>query len=464
MSEKQTTISTAVHLSGVGLHTGCLVNMRFVPAPENHGYVFKRIDLEGQPMIEADADWVVDISRGTTLGKNGATIATVEHALAALRGSNIDNILIEIDGPEIPIMDGSAMPFMDALATVQVVEQDAPRKYYELTQSIRFYDPEKDVEIIAIPNDTFRVTTMIDYQSPVLGTQHATLNSIEEFKTEIAACRTFCFLHELEILLNNNLIKGGDLSNAIVVVDKEIDELELKKLSKIFGKSDISVAKEGILNNIELRFQNEPARHKLLDVVGDLALVGQHIKAHIVASKPGHSSNVAFAKTIKSHIKKNRNKLLVPQVNPNQVPVYDVNQIMAILPHRHPFVLVDKVLEMTDTHVVGVKSVTFNEYFFQGHFPNNPVMPGVLIIEAMAQTGGILCLNTMDDPKNYWTYFLKIDNAKFKDKVVPGDLLVFRLDLTAPIRRGICQMHGIAYVGEKIVAEADLMAQLAKKS
>lgn len=463
MIEKQTTIAKPVSISGVGLHTGKEVTLTFLPAPANFGYKFKRVDLDGQPEIPADADLVTDVSRGTTLELNGVKVQTVEHTLAALVGLRIDNVLIELDDSEPPILDGSSIQFIEALETVGTVELDAERQYFRIPETIRFYDPKKDVEIVATPFEDYRVTVMIDYKSPVLGTQHASILKLDEFKKEIASSRTFCFLHELQMLLDNNLIKGGDLSNAIVVVDRLVTEVELEKLSGVFHKKNIQVRSEGILNNVELRHQNEPARHKLLDVIGDLALVGKPIKGHIFASKPGHSSNVEFAKMLRQAMKKHKTKLDVPAYHPAQKPVFDVNDIMKILPHRYPFVLVDKIVEMSETHIIGVKSVTFNEPFFMGHFPGNPVMPGVLQIEAMAQTGGILCLMAQDEPSNYWTYFLKIDNCKFKDKVVPGDTLVFRLDLTEPIRRGICKMKGCGYVGDKMVVEAELMAQLVKK-
>ncbi len=464
MSEKQRTIGSPVSISGVGIHTGAMVNMTFKPAPVNHGFVFKRIDLDGQPEIPALVDFVVDTSRGTTLQKGNARVHTVEHTLAALVGMQLDNLLIELDGPETPIADGSSIEFIRALEPAGIVEQDALRNYLEITENFHFYDPTKDVEITIMPHDHYRISVLIDYDSPVLGTQHATLNHIADFKDEISSCRTFCFLHELQMLLDHNLIKGGDLNNAIVVVDKVVDDEELNELAKAFNKPRMEVRKEGILNNVELRFVNEPARHKLLDVVGDLALLGRPIKGHVIASKPGHAGNVDFCKNLKASLKKKVQKRDIPRYDPDVEPIFDVNKIMEFLPHRYPFLLVDKIIELSENHVVGVKNVSMNEPHFMGHFPNNPVMPGVLSIEAMAQTGGILCLSLMDDPGGYWTYFLKIDNAKFKDKVVPGDTLIFKLVLKEPIRRGICQMYGQAFVGNKLVLEADLMAQLVKKT
>lgn len=465
MNAKQTTLKGPVTVVGVGLHTGAQVTMTFKPAAENHGYKFQRIDLDGSPIIDADVDLVTDTSRGTTITQNGASVSTIEHTLAALAGLEIDNVLIEINGPEAPIMDGSSMPFIEDIEKVGILQQEADREYFVIPNNLYYSEADRQVEMTAMPYiDDYRVTVMVDYNSPVLGSQHATLSSISEFKKEIASCRTFCFLHELEMLLKHNLIKGGDLNNAIVVVDKVVSDDELEHLAKLFNRKKIEVAREGILNNIELRYQNEPARHKLLDVVGDLALIGMPLKGHIMAARPGHAANVAFAKKIKALIKKERAKKNIPVYNPSIPPVYDINAITNILPHRQPFLLIDKITELSSKHVVGIKNVTMNEEFFKGHFPGNPVMPGVLQIEAMAQTGGILALSTVPDPENYWTYFMKIENARFKDKVLPGDTIIFRLDLMAPIRRGICQMRGTAFVGDKIVMEAELMAQIVRKS
>ncbi len=462
MNVKQRTIKGEISVTGVGLHTGVNVTLTFCPAPENHGFKFQRVDLPDQPMIDADCDNVTDTARGTTITQNGASVSTIEHVMASLVGMDLDNILLKVNGPEVPIMDGSAIKFVDALEQVGFALQTADREYFTIPHNIIYNEPERSVEIVAMPLDDYRFTCMIDYNSPVLGSQHAGITSISEFKKEIASCRTFCFLHELEYQLQHNLIKGGDLNNAIVIVDKEVSKDELQHLAKIFNREVIEVAPQGILNNMELRYQNEPARHKLLDMIGDLALVGVHLKGHIMAARPGHAANIAFAKKIKAAIKKERTKKKVHVYDVNVKPLYDVIDIMKILPHRQPFLFLDKVLELSKTHVVGVKNVTMNEEFFKGHFPEAPVFPGVIQIEAMAQTGGILVLSTVPDPQNYLTYFLKIDNVRFRAQVLPGDTIVFRCDLIEPMRRGIAQMKGVGMVGDKIVMEAEMMAQIVK--
>jgi UDP-3-O-[3-hydroxymyristoyl] N-acetylglucosamine deacetylase/3-hydroxyacyl-[acyl-carrier-protein] dehydratase len=464
MIKKQRTIKEPITISGVGLHSGETVNISFLPALENHGYKFRRTDLDGMPIVEADIFNVVDTSRGTSIEQNGVRIQTIEHTLAAIAGLEIDNILIDIDRPEPPINDGSSKLFVEALLKAGIVEQNAEKKYFQITENIIYNDPLKKVEIIAIPAEEFKVSVMIDFETNVLGTQNASIVNLNQFYEEISSCRTFVFLHELEHLVNNNLIKGGDLNNAIVFVNRVISDEELSRLAKLFEREKVAVLKEGILNNLELRYQNEPARHKLLDVIGDLALIGTPLKAHIIATRPGHHSNVEFAKKIRQFIRQTRNKKDTFQYNPDAKPIYDINQIKSIIPHRYPFLLVDKVLDISDNHIVGLKNVTMNEGFFTGHFPHEPVMPGVLQVEAMAQTGGIFFLHSKINPESYNTYFLRIDNAKFKHKVVPGDTLIFDLKLIAPIRRGICQMKGTAYVGNKIVMEAELTAQITKNS
>ncbi len=457
--DKQRTIDKETSIEGVGLHTGQKVKLTFKPAPDNHGIVFQRIDLEGQPKVSAIADNVTEVERGTTIEKNTAKVNTVEHVMASLVALKVDNCLIELNGQEVPIMDGSSKPFVELLKSVGTKEQTEARKYYVVKEPIIYKDEARGVELMVVPDDKYSVTAMIDYNSPVLGTQHANLDNLDDFEENIASSRTFCFLHELELLLNHNLIKGGDLSNAIVVVDKVVSQDELDKLASLFNRDRVEVKSEGILNNVELRHQNEPARHKLLDVVGDLGLVGVPIKGKIIAKKPGHAANVEFAKLIRKKMEAEKGS--APRFDLTKT-YYDVNKIMELLPHRPPFLMVDRIIEMEKERIVGCKNITINETFFQGHFPGKPVFPGVLQLEAMAQVGGILALSQVPDPENYLTYFMKIDKVKFRQQVVPGDTIVFELNFVTPFRRGIVHMAGYAYVGDKIVSEAEMMAQLAK--
>lgn len=457
----QTTITKEVSLVGVGLHTGKEVTLTFRPAEQNNGYTFKRVDLEGTPIIEADASYVTSTQRGTVLEKNGVTIQTCEHVLAALVGLEIDNVCIELDASEPPIMDGSSKFFVEALESVGIVELDAKREVYIVKEVISYVDEETGSEITIIPAEEYQVTAMVDFGTKVLGTQNANLQHLSDFKTEIADSRTFSFLHEIEMLLENGLIKGGDLNNAIVYVDKELSPATMERLKVAFKKDNITIKPNGILDNLTLHHPNEAARHKLLDVIGDLALIGTRLKGKVIANKPGHYVNTQFAKKM-AKIIKNERRNYVPEVDLFATPVKDINQIMEMLPHRPPFLLVDRILELSDVHVIGLKNVTMNEPFFVGHFPGAPVMPGVLQIEAMAQTGGILVLSTVPDPENYLTYLLKIDNVRYKHQVVPGDTLIFKLDLMQPIRRGICQMQGRAYANGKLVTEAEIMAQIIK--
>ena len=459
---KQTTISKPISLSGVGIHTGKEVTLTFKPAPANHGYSFCRVDLEGMPIIEANANLVVNTQRGTNLQKNGVSIQTSEHVLAALVGLEIDNILIELDASEPPIMDGSSKYFVDALLKAGISEQDVERYEYVVHENISFVDEETGSDITVIPSNSYQVTTMVDFGTKVLGTQNATLKKISDFKDEFAHARTFSFLHEIETLLEDGLIKGGDLNNAIVYVDKELSEETMQKLCAAFNRDSIAVKPNGILDNLTLKYPNEAARHKLLDVIGDLALVGCRIRGKVIANKPGHEINTNFAKKLAKIIKQEKRNR-IPMFDLNAEPLMDVNAIMKVIPHRPPFLLVDKILELSDTHIVGMKSITMNEPYFEGHFPGQPVMPGVLQIESMAQAGGVLVLNTVPDPENYLTFFMKIENAKFKYPVVPGDTLVFKMELLSPIRRGICHMQATAYSRGRITTEAEMMAQIVRK-
>jgi UDP-3-O-[3-hydroxymyristoyl] N-acetylglucosamine deacetylase/3-hydroxyacyl-[acyl-carrier-protein] dehydratase len=461
--QNQKTIKNEKTLRGVGLHTGKEVVLTFKPAPENHGYAFVRVDLEGSPVIVPKAEYVVDTQRGTNLEKNGVSIHTSEHVLAAAVGLGITNLIIDIDAAEPPIMDGSSKYFVDALEAAGIVEQEMPIEEYIVKEIISYKEEATGSEIMIMPSEEYQVTAMVDFGTQILGTQNANINSLSEFKEEISNARTFSFLHELEMLLDNNLIKGGDLNNAIVYVDKEISEETMTKLKTAFGKDKIEVNANGILDNLTLHWANEAARHKLLDVIGDLALVGMRIRGKVIANKPGHSINTKFAKKLANIIKQEkRNK--VPQYDLSLPPLMDIYKIMEILPHRPPFLLIDSILELSDTHVVGMKNVSMNEPFFIGHFPEAPVMPGVLQIEAMAQCGGVLVLSTVPDPENYLTYFMKMDNVKFKQKVLPGDTLIFKAELISPIRRGICHMQAYGYANNKLVVEAALMAQIAKKN
>jgi UDP-3-O-[3-hydroxymyristoyl] N-acetylglucosamine deacetylase/3-hydroxyacyl-[acyl-carrier-protein] dehydratase len=464
MNNKQHTIAKEVSISGVGLHTGVEAKLTFVPAPTNHGIKFQRIDLEGEPIANADVDNVVDTSRGTTIEENGARINTVEHVMAALVGLEIDNILIKIDGPEPPIMDGSSIQFINILKSAGLVEQEAHRKFFDIIEEVRYKDMDSGAEIAALPLNDYRIAVMVDYNSPYLSSQHANLTSVSQFEKEFSMCRTFCFVHEIENLHKAGLIKGGDLNNAIVIANKEYSEEELHNISNLVGKPNVKITKDsGILNNTELHFKNEMARHKLLDLMGDLALVGRPIRGQILASRPGHAANVELAKKIKKQIQESE-KNKIPVYDPNQEPICTFERIYELLPHRYPFQMIDKIIYLDDSAVVGIKNVTMNENYFTGHFPNNPVMPGVMQVEAMAQTGGILVLSSVDDPENYWPYLVGIENCRFRRSVLPGDTVIFRCELLAPIRRGIAKMSGKAYVGDKIVCEAEMTASLVRKS
>jgi UDP-3-O-[3-hydroxymyristoyl] N-acetylglucosamine deacetylase/3-hydroxyacyl-[acyl-carrier-protein] dehydratase len=458
--QKQKTLAAAFSLEGKGLHTGLNIHITFRPAPENHGYKIKRIDMEGQPIIDAVAENVTNTQRGTVLSKHNVQVSTVEHAMAALYAMEIDNCLIEVDAPEFPILDGSARFYSEAILSVGVVEQDAMKDYYVVRHKIEIKDEATGSSLIVLPDDKFSMNVLISFDSPVLSNQFASMTDISEFPTELAASRTFVFVHEVEMLLQNNLIKGGDLDNAIVIYDRKMDQEELNRLADELGMPHKDVKELGYINNKPLVYVNEPARHKLIDVIGDLALIGKPIRGHVIAARPGHKINNQLARMIRKDIK--LNEIQSPLYQPEKAPVMNINQIRELLPHRYPFLLVDKIIEMEENYIVGVKNVTVNEPFFQGHFPQEPVMPGVLLLEAMAQTGGMLVLSSVDEPARYSTYFMKIDGVKFRQKVVPGDTLIFRLELLAPIRRGISTMKGYVFVGEKIVCEAEFMAQIIK--
>lgn len=457
---KQRTLEESFSISGKGLHTGLKVTATFLPAPENTGYKIQRIDLPEQPIIDAVAENVIETSRGTVIGRGDVRISTIEHAMAALYCAEIDNCLIQVDAPEMPILEGSAILYVNEIERVGVVEQNAEKDYFIIKSKVEVVDETTGSSIIVLPDDEFSINTMVSYNSPILSNQFASLDRLSDFKNEIAACRTFVFVREIEPLLKNNLIKGGDLDNAIVIYDREMEQAELDRIADTLGVEHKKANQLGYINNKPLVFDNEPARHKLLDIIGDLALAGRPIRGRIIATRPGHTINNKFARFLRREI--GRQDMQAPAYDPNKTPLMDTNKIRTLLPHRFPFLLVDKVTELGEKHIVGIKNVSGNEPFFQGHFPQEPVMPGVLIIEAMAQTGGLLVLNSVDEPERYSTYFMKIDNVKFRQKVVPGDTLIFHLSLISEIRRGCAYMKGYAFVGEKIVTEAEFMAQIIK--
>lgn len=459
---KQRTLAKSFRLEGVGLHTGKPVTIDFEPAEANHGIRFMRVDMEDQPILVAEVNHVVSTNRGTTIRNGEAQISTVEHVLSAIAGSGVDNVLIKVNGPEIPIMDGSSIDFTNGIQKAGVVDQDAEREFFEIEEPISFRDEVTGTELLALPSENFEVTAMIDFNSQILGHQYASLENIEDYAEQIAPCRTFVFVRELEQLFDQNLIKGGDLDNAVVIADRLMDQEELDRLARKLGKQSITVEKTGILNTTKLKFENEPARHKLLDVLGDLTLLGKPIKGKIVARKPGHTANIEFTKLLKRKLVEQRKLKGRPRVDPDQPSLYDIEAIRKLLPHRYPFLLVDKIIEMSDNHIVGVKNITFNEPFFQGHFPDNAIFPGVLQIEALAQVGGVFVLSGIEDPENWGTLLLKIDNTKFKNKVGPGDQLVLKMELLQAVRRGICLMYGTAYVGSKLVSESEITAQIVR--
>ena len=457
---KQKTLGGSFSLSGKGLHTGVNLTVTFNPAPDNHGYKIQRIDLEGQPIIDAVAENVGETTRGTVLVKNNIKVSTIEHGMAALYSAGIDNCLIQVDGPEFPILDGSAKYYVEEIKKVGIVEQSAPKDFYIIKSKIEFRDEETGSSIIVLPDESFSVNALISYDSKILYNQFATLEDMSTFPEVGASARTFVFVREIEPLLNHGLIKGGDLDNAIVIYEREMSQERYDKLADVMGVPHMDATQLGYINHIPLVWDNEPARHKLLDIIGDLALIGKPIKGRIIATRPGHTINNKFARTIRKEIK--LHDVQAPVYNCNEAPIMDVKRIRELLPHRYPFALVDKVISIGANHIVGVKNVTVNEPFFQGHFPEEPVMPGVLQIEAMAQCGGLFILNTVDEPERYSTYFMKIDGVKFRQKVVPGDTLIFRVELLAPMRRGISSMKGYVFVGEKVVCEAEFTAQIVK--
>jgi UDP-3-O-[3-hydroxymyristoyl] N-acetylglucosamine deacetylase/3-hydroxyacyl-[acyl-carrier-protein] dehydratase len=462
MIEKQRTLAKEISLTGKGLHTGNNVTITFKPAPANHGYKFCRVDLPGRPLIDALAEHVTDTSRGTTLVHNNASVATIEHVLAAFHGLRVDNALIELNGPEAPIMGGSSWKFVEAIKEAGIIELKEDRNYFVVKQKITFSDEEHGVDLIVYPDDHFSVNVLIDYNSKILGNQYSILDSIEDFEEKISKSRTFVFFHELEPLFNAGLIKGGDLDNAIVILEKEVEQVEIDRIAKLFNRPGINTHTAGILNNTELRYPNEPARHKLLDIMGDIALVGHPIKGKIVATRPGHYANTRLAKIMRQEMKKAISKYDVPVYDPSVPPIFTIEDIKKKLPHRFPFLLVDKIIALDESSIVGIKNVTFNETFFQGHFPEEPIMPGVLLVEALAQTGGLLVLSSVTEPEKYSTYFLKIDKLKFKHKVVPGDTVILKMEFADVVRRGIATMFGQAFVGNKLVLEGEMTAQVVK--